>query len=609
MNSTRSWKIPTPEQVTQAVALLGQAAQARYFFDRLSNPEWIQPLRERGLLRRPPPAERNEEKGTISFPPWPASRYLARMAPERPDLVRDVILQMDRTDNLAVHEDILEAALRSPAPISAALAKRLMDEVVRLYSPLPEKFAALMLHLAKGGEQQRALQLARYLLEPVRADRPPVSVEGKDISLSPDAEAKIAEYEYQQIVQESYSTLVTLVGTPALLLLCDLLEQAIRISRGDRQEPPYDYSSIWRPAIEDHEQNISSDVENVLVSGLRNAAEQLVRNDRRHLAELVDLLERWPWHIFHRIALHLLRVFSDLDEARGAIAVRLTNKDLFEASWARHEYVLLQSKAFASLAERHRAVILAWIEEGPDLEAFRRSHEEWTGAVPTESDVEKYRKAWQRDRLAPIREALSSDRSELYDRLVADVGQPEHPEFSSYSMSYTGPTSPISVEQLRGMPVDAIVDFLQRWRSPSEHFAPTPEGLARNLSDVVKADPARFATAADRFRSLDPTYVRALFRGLADAAAENRSFDWRDVLSLAAWVLDQPVGDDSRRTGRLDRDPGWGWSRKAIAGLLTGAFRGNSILLAWTPRPCRSTPRAVRQCTRSSSTRCGCIAT
>jgi len=577
MNSTRSWKTPTPEQVTNAIALLGQAAQARYFFDRLTNPEWIQVLRDRGLFRNPAPSDRNEEKGTISFPPWPPSRFLARMASERPELVRDVFLQMDRSDNLAVYEDMVDAALRMPANLAATLARRVVEEVSGPYAPLPDKLATLMIHLAKGGEQRDALRLARYLLEPLKS-KPPLAIDGRDDQrLSPDAEARISEFEYQEIVQDSYPVLTQHVGLPAFHLICDLLEEAVKITRSEKQEPPFDYSSIWRPAVEDHSQNISADLENTLVSGVRRSAEELVNADRRRLMDLVDLLERRPWHIFHRIALYLLRVFAEVDEARDAIAVRLTRRELFDASWARHEYVLLETKAFASLAPDDRTRILQWIEQGPDLEAFKRSHEEWGGKAASDSELEMYRKAWQRDRLAPIREGLPPNWSDLYTRLVGEAGEPEHPEFSSYSTTFSGPTSPRSVEEISTLSVGAVVEFLRDWRPPREHFGPTPEGLGRNLASAVKARPEQFATEAEAFRGLDPTYVRALFHGFSEATGEKRSFDWARVLALAVWVLEQPVGDRDRGARGLDRDPGWGWSRKAIAALLTAGFREEAI--------------------------------
>lgn len=50
----KSWKKPTPEQVNRAISLLGQVQNVRYFFDKLENPEWIQPLYKKGYFSNPP---------------------------------------------------------------------------------------------------------------------------------------------------------------------------------------------------------------------------------------------------------------------------------------------------------------------------------------------------------------------------------------------------------------------------------------------------------------------------------------------------------------------------------------------------------------------------
>ncbi len=73
----KSSKTPTPEQVTKAIALLGRKEHYRYFFDRLENPLWLEPLHKQGFFLHPPPPQANE--GSVVFPPWPESRYLARI--------------------------------------------------------------------------------------------------------------------------------------------------------------------------------------------------------------------------------------------------------------------------------------------------------------------------------------------------------------------------------------------------------------------------------------------------------------------------------------------------------------------------------------------------
>jgi hypothetical protein len=70
------------------------------------------------------------------------------------------------------------------------------------------------------------------------------------------------------------------------------------------------------------------------------------------------------------------------------------------------------------------------------------------------------------------------------------------------------------------------------------------------------------------FAALDPTFVRFFFSGLATALKEHRPFTWDPVLSLAQWVLDQPREIAGRRTGLMEAEESWQWTRGAIADLL-----------------------------------------
>src|SRR5213593_2211477 len=109
----RSWKTPTPDQVSRAVAQLGHAEHYRYFFDRLENPRWLELLAEKGFFKKPPAPRKDDSKGTVGFPPWPESRYLARMAKlgEAQEVVLSIALEIPDTENVRVHEDLAEVAL------------------------------------------------------------------------------------------------------------------------------------------------------------------------------------------------------------------------------------------------------------------------------------------------------------------------------------------------------------------------------------------------------------------------------------------------------------------------------------------------------------------
>ena len=97
-------------------------ANLRYFFSQLSSPDWIEPLRELGVFAKPLPPIR--EKGYISFPEWPESRYLVRMADIDPAKVQGVLLDIPETDNVSIHEDYVIAATKVPPRLAVPMAGR-----------------------------------------------------------------------------------------------------------------------------------------------------------------------------------------------------------------------------------------------------------------------------------------------------------------------------------------------------------------------------------------------------------------------------------------------------------------------------------------------------
>ncbi len=556
--------------------LLKNSALNSYFFDNLKDVDWLHPLVDAGFFASPPTVKRDPDRGTLEFPPWPESRYLARVAAQAPEVVLEVALQIPETDNVRVHEDFVDAVLEMPADLAVKLvpkAKRWIELPHQLL--LPEKLGALVEHLAKGTQVEAALDLARSLLA-VLPDPRAIEKTGDEETyrLPPEPRARFDTWDYKEILEQIVPLLVAAAEEEALTLLCNLLDSALHLSqRDEKYEGPEDLSWIWRPAIEDHEQNHPRGLRDFLVTAVRDAAEQIAKTHPSRVPALVEKLKQRPRLIFQRIALHLLRVCPD--RASSLIAQRLTDKTLFDQEGARHEYVLLARDHFTHLSQKDQETILNWIAAGPDIEQFKVWHEQDMGRSPTDEEVQRSSKYWRLERLAPLRDALPPEWKQRYDEWVTEVGEPEHPEFVSYGGSWVGPTSPKSAEDLRSMNVEEIVTFLGTWQPSGDLTSPSSEGLGRELTAMVASVPERFASRAEQFQELDPTYVRALLSGFCDAAKQKRSFSWRPVLELCHWVMEQPREIPGRKR-RLDRDPGWIWTRKTIASLLSGGFESQA---------------------------------
>ena len=160
------------DTVERALAIAGRSPENyAYFFERLSSPDWIKPLDERGLFAEPPPLE--EEDGYVRAPNWPVSAYLARVADEAAEQVLAIALAIE-TDNERVHQDLAEAAMAMPGPLAAKWAAHELLWVTgrdRLFFSLPDKLVDLATHLAANGEVGTALALVAELFRPVGVDR------------------------------------------------------------------------------------------------------------------------------------------------------------------------------------------------------------------------------------------------------------------------------------------------------------------------------------------------------------------------------------------------------------------------------------------------------
>jgi hypothetical protein len=84
---------------------------------------------------------------------------------------------------------------------------------------------------------------------------------------------------------------------------------------------------------------------------------------------------------------------------------------------------------------------------------------------------------------------------------------------------------------------------------------------------VVASNPEPYAASAALFQELDPTYIKSLFYGFREALKTKRILSWDSVLSLAEWTIAQPREYVRDRGWGGDRDPHWGWARKALADL------------------------------------------
>ena len=548
-------KYLSPEVITKGIEeIQKRAVNSAYFFDNIKSPNWIEPLLNQGMFQNPTPPEQQENG--ISFPFWAESRYLVRMASLSPERVLEIILKVPKTDNVRIYVDFIEAVLMMSPELAARWAKQhinwFKDYKYKDFL-LPEKMGKLISHLALGGQVEVALNLARALLS---VSHEPTSME---------------EWHYGEILNNHVPDLVLVAGERSFRMLCDLLSESIQSTKADVDDN--DYSDSWRPAIEEHEQNHLYGVHrDHLVTAIRNAAENLIGTLGK---AVLDIVEGYSYKVFRRIGLHVRRKWPEVDWEGTAHLV--ANPDVFNDTCLHHELYLLLREQFNNFPDQTKQVYFFYVERGLILgkHSIRLNPE----------DFERFDQQWKYSKLWPIREFLTDQWKQKFDAMKVRFGEIEHPEFRSYiGEDHIGPDSPIKAEQLRAMEVSDIIEFFNTWLVPNDPFGQTPEGLGREFTDLVSVEPARFAVEATKFIGLDPTYVRALLSGIINAARNKVEFEWLHVLTLCFWVINQPINIPGRRDSFGDLDLGWGWTRRAIASLISVGLELEKIEIPFSYR-------------------------
>jgi len=557
--------------------LLSEEAARKYFYQELEDPAWLRTLSAAGEFADVPEPIRDPEKRSTAFPQWHVSRFLVRAAGKEPRSVMQEILQIRETDNVQVHEDLAEAtfiACAEEPELAAKWAEKEADWLRKqkhLYFALPETLAKLITELARAGQVDPALRLARALLDLRPAERYPSPDEDDEVlSLPGRPQPRFDSWYYEQILTKQIPQLLKAAPQETLILLCDLLEKAVRLSRSPvEDEKPEDFAYIGPPAIEGHEQNRLPDLTDHLAFSLRDAAEARIPDDKE---KVLELIEARPFNVFKRIGIHLRRCFPDIDP-EGTVKL-VTDPKVFNDPFVHHEFYHLLRELYGSLPRETQEKYLRMVEQECDVEKWLEYREKESGQRPSPTEAAKYARLWQYRRLLPIESYLDGDWQRRFQKLREEFGPLAHPDFLRYiSTTWVGPTSPQTLEEISSMTVEEIVAFLRTWEPPGGYREPTPEGLGRALSVAVSKEPDRFAAQAEQFRGLDPTYVRCFLWGLGDAAKNNLVFTWQPVLNLCKWVLEQPREIPGRRSEYSDLDPGWVWTRKEIGSLLSNGFR------------------------------------
>ncbi|TKG63764.1 hypothetical protein [Prauserella endophytica] len=546
--------MPTRKDVQLAMRYVQRGSDLSFFFDELSSPDWIDPLREEGLFDSPPPPEISDDMAR--YPEWAPARYLARMATLSPERVASVILEIPDTENPRIHDAFAEAALQMPAVVSARLVPQFVQWLLGQRSLLlPIHSAKLATRLASEGVVTESLRLASALL----TIDPPETLEG----LVPRPIPRIGEHHFYDVVEELSGPFVEALGIPALEILREVLDDTLRFRSPPVGKPPFDdYSQIWRASLGVVER--ATDCAESLVNGVVHATLTLVRKDSDTANSVLKTLSAGAWKIERRIALFAIAQAPQSFNLELAASL-VTRSDMINDEAYEDELKAAVSALWPRISLDRKYDYLTLVQNGPAVaQDFRdRIGEDWG----------EYVSVWQLKRIASIFNDIPEEFGEWADTVSRDrdLAALARPSVNA-SFSFVGPTSPLTADELSTLSIEDLNRFLSSWEPTNEWGAPSREGMGRILAAVVANNASRFADSANSFIGQQAVYMGSLISGLKEAVSKGAQFDWGQTLELCSWITEQGEISPELENGERETTESWRWVWMEVARLLAAAM-------------------------------------
>ena len=524
---------------------------ARHGFSLLlKRPDFLrffEPLRDAGLFapERNPGPEPAPEQGYVRIPYWSALDYLVEIAK-----------QAGTTNDLALANQVMEI-------VRTVSQWREADGQPRQNYQTARRFTEILGHLPTSAVTKADLDLLATWLSD-RFERMLVAV-AIDETLLPHLLASTSAEDWNKAVTVlQHATAITWVEEPgtksktARTIIEDYwLEQilvhhvrpiATKLPRNTTQllegrvrdvyatELHKEHSIIYRPAIEDNEQNHEfRAAENRTVEALRDALVTWAASEPKAAESYVAVILRSDLEILRRIAIHVLNQHWS---TMHSLYLPFVQGEPFTSGHL-HELYALLTERFAEFTGPERDATIDAIRHIPTPK-----HAE---------DPELARKHLQRRWLTAIVGKGAAKADNWMGELSADpsVGPPPpHPDFTSYMTSSWGPgASPYTVEELVGF-ADArlLADRVNGFEEAGTWGTPTLDGLTSTLQNAVRMNPATFLRALPDLLSAKNAFQQAVIRGLQQAwdAKEqsppcNWAEGWEQLITFCEQLATKPA--------------------------------------------------------------------
>jgi len=492
------------------------------FFRKVKGLKWFDPLAKLSYFspeKNPKPVPAKEE-GFVNIPFWSVVDYLVKTAPELSDeenleyvekfldiLVRatsyakenkfsnyktwwkfsEIVSQIPHNSITVENLDIIDYWLDDKYDVG------LVAEVIgeNWLPSLLQKGEEHALHLAK-----RVIELLYKIIfgEGNSGDR---SKSG--------AFLRVDYYRAQKITIKIAGLAGEKLGLEAVQIFDVFVKSILKQLKNDL------YSSLWQPAIEDHEQNKHrNNAENLLIQAYRDSVDSYINVSQEEASSYVKSLLDSEYQTVKRLAIYVVSrnydLFTDITDS-------ILKSEYFDSNY-RHEMWHFINKCYKRFSGSQKVKLLKLIDR---IERHDDKGEKHKGASAYDKTI------W----LAAIKDYGEKEAKLYIENTEVAKTEPDHPDFSSYmSIGWRGLESPKTLEELQVLSVDGLIQELVDYEDPGDFGGPGLEGLVKVFKELIKTKPLNYYLNLNKFVQLDLAYIHEIIEAYRELWIEKAKLPW-----------------------------------------------------------------------------------
>lgn len=518
-SSDGSYTVPVDSDIDTALSLISNHGLRFIFFSELNNPEWLSPMKRKGVFRTSAEDEPSVERNSN----WPEALYLKRVACIHPEIVTEIALEVAASFNPAIREALVQIALVLPIDKANDVVRRITDWATQGYSDsgyfwISEGIADVIRRFLFSEDRQFARVgtiLYQKIFEPRNSD-----------GYFHEITALVPRYFYAEKMDELEDAFGCISLTRRRGILNHFSYQLLSdLSDGTK-------SSIVIRSVESEMDQRSESISGKVIFKLVQVIDESFNDNPFSAIEWIRKKGNNP--IVVRCALYVLQRAIERALAEGAGVDKSVGSYIHEVLLSD---LVLEDEYDPELYPLYASARKLNIITAEELDSFvlrvskssLNKYKEWVSSNTNnnhaeDDDVERRARQWTHRMLTLMGvDALGHESRKIFEALSKEIPQTDYQttHFGS-TKTLVGPNSPITSEEMVTMGVDTLLEHLRGWHpSQNDRFQLiSHEGQGRALTGAVVKNPGLFVGRMEEVLALRPIYQRAILAGWDKAMDE-----------------------------------------------------------------------------------------